>query len=111
MNKFLDEDRSMPINDLSRPEWHRRASENLHRFLLQLEAQLTSATITSQTAATKLLVVEVKRRLNEFDRLVAEETGLPVHIADDPLSAVAEGTGRVLQELQFLKRVTSNSKL
>jgi rod shape-determining protein MreB len=32
-----------------------------------------------------------------------------VHIADDPLSAVAEGTGRVLQELQFLKRV-SNSK-
>ena len=25
-------------------------------------------------------------------------------------SAVAEGTGRVLQELQFLKRVSSNSK-
>jgi rod shape-determining protein MreB len=48
--------------------------------------------------------------LRGIDRLVAEETGLPVHIADDPLSAVAEGTGRVLQELQFLKRVTSNSK-
>jgi hypothetical protein len=26
------------------------------------------------------------------------------------MSAVAEGTGRVLQELQFLKRVSSNSK-
>jgi len=49
--------------------------------------------------------------LRGIDRLVAEETGLPVHIADDPLSAVAEGTGRVLQELQFLKRVTSNSRL
>src|SRR5712672_3609810 len=47
--------------------------------------------------------------LRGIDRLVAEETGLPVHIADDPLSAVAEGTGRVLQELQFLKRVSSNS--
>jgi hypothetical protein len=47
--------------------------------------------------------------LRGIDRLVAEETGLPVHIADDPLSAVAEGTGRVLQELQFLKRVTANS--
>jgi rod shape-determining protein MreB len=44
------------------------------------------------------------------DRLVAEETGLPVHIADDPMSAVAEGTGRVLQELQFLKRVATNAK-
>ena len=41
---------------------------------------------------------------------ISIETGLPVHIADDPLSAVAEGTGRVLQELQFLKRVTSSSK-
>src|SRR5204862_50764 len=45
-----------------------------------------------------------------IDRLVAEETGLPVHIADDPLTAVAEGTGRVLQELQFLKRVASSSR-
>ena len=48
--------------------------------------------------------------LRGIDRLVAEETGLPVHIADDPMSAVAEGTGRVLQELQFLKRVSNNSK-
>ena len=40
-----------------------------------------------------------------IDRMVADETGLPVHIADDPLSAVCEGTGRVLQEISFLKRV------
>ena len=38
-----------------------------------------------------------------IDQLIAEETGLPVHIADSPLTAVAEGTGRVLQELQFLR--------
>lgn len=47
--------------------------------------------------------------LRGIDRLVAEETGLPVHIADDPLTAVANGTGRVLQELQFLKRVTNTA--
>jgi rod shape-determining protein MreB and related proteins len=46
--------------------------------------------------------------LRGIDRMVAKETGLPVHIADDPLSAVAEGTGRVLQELAFLKRVASS---
>jgi len=46
--------------------------------------------------------------LRGIDRLVAEETYLPVHVADDPLTAVAEGTGRVLQELQFLKRVASS---
>jgi rod shape-determining protein MreB len=48
--------------------------------------------------------------LRGIDRLVSQETGLPVHIAEDPLSAVAEGTGRVLQELQFLKRVASSSR-
>ena len=31
-----------------------------------------------------------------IDRLVAKETGLPVHVAEDPMSAVAEGTGQVL---------------
>ena len=48
--------------------------------------------------------------LRGIDRLLAEETGLPVHIADDPLTAVAEGTGRVLQELQFLKRVAYSGR-
>ncbi len=43
------------------------------------------------------------------DKLLAEETGLPVHIADDPLSAVAVGTGVVLQELGYLEKLAKNS--
>ena len=42
------------------------------------------------------------------DKLIAEQTGLPVHLADDPLSAVAEGTGVVLNELNFLRRTASD---
>jgi rod shape-determining protein MreB len=42
-----------------------------------------------------------------IDKLIAEQTGLPVHVADDPLSAVAEGTGVVLTELNFLRRTTT----
>ena len=38
-----------------------------------------------------------------LDKLLAEETGLPVHVADDPLSAVAMGTGVVLQNLDLLE--------
>ncbi len=44
--------------------------------------------------------------LKGIDRLIAEETGLPVIIADDPLTAVALGTGKVLEEEEFLWRVT-----
>ncbi len=46
--------------------------------------------------------------LRGLDKLLSEETGLPVHVAEDPLSAVAEGTGKVLSELAFLKNVTTS---
>ncbi|MBK1877497.1 rod shape-determining protein [Pelagicoccus mobilis] len=49
--------------------------------------------------------------LRGVDRLLCERTGLPVTIADDPLSAVANGTGAVLAELNdLLPYVTSNAK-
>ncbi len=37
--------------------------------------------------------------LKDIDRLISEETGLPVHIADDPLTCVARGGGMVLEML------------
>jgi len=48
--------------------------------------------------------------LRGLDKLISEETGLPVHITDDPITAVANGTGRVLSEIQYLKRVTVSVK-
>jgi len=39
--------------------------------------------------------------LRGIDRLVAKETGLPVTIADDPLISVANGTGQVLQNIDY----------
>jgi rod shape-determining protein MreB len=39
--------------------------------------------------------------IRNLDRLLSESTGLPVFLADDPLSAVANGTGIVLQDLSF----------
>src|SRR5699024_3966974 len=35
--------------------------------------------------------------LHDMDRLIMEETGLPVLVADDPLTCVARGGGRVLE--------------
>jgi len=35
--------------------------------------------------------------LRDLDRLIMEETGLPVIIAEDPLTCVARGGGRVLE--------------
>ena len=43
-------------------------------------------------------------QLRGLDKLLAQQTGLPVTVADDPLSAVAEGTGVVMNELDFLSK-------
>lgn len=47
--------------------------------------------------------------LRGFDKLIAEETGLPVHIADDPLTAIALGTGRYLSDINLLKKLSVNN--
>ncbi len=48
--------------------------------------------------------------LRGMDRLLAEETGMPVALTDDPLAAVVMGTGRVLEEIETLKKVLVTSR-
>jgi rod shape-determining protein MreB len=43
--------------------------------------------------------------LRGLDALLRQETGLPVIVADDPLCAVVNGVGKVLDELDILRRV------
>ena len=37
--------------------------------------------------------------LRDLDRLISEETGLPVIVADDPLTCVARGGGRAMEQM------------
>lgn len=46
--------------------------------------------------------------LRNLDFVLRHSTGLPVSIADDPLSCVALGTGRSLEEMKKLKHVLSS---
>ena len=43
--------------------------------------------------------------LKNLDRRIEERTGLPVHIAEDPLTAVVRGTGAVLDDLEYYRAV------
>ena len=47
--------------------------------------------------------------LANLDSVLREETGLPVSIADDPLSCVALGTGRVLENTKGMRHVLSTA--
>ena len=44
--------------------------------------------------------------LKNLNILLREETGLPINIADDPLSAVVLGSGMALEKLELLKEVS-----
>jgi rod shape-determining protein MreB and related proteins len=46
--------------------------------------------------------------LKGMDTLVSHETGIVVHVAEDPLSCVVLGTGRVLENFDQLSRVFNN---
>ncbi|MGQ9823685.1 MAG: rod shape-determining protein [Desulfotomaculales bacterium] len=48
--------------------------------------------------------------LRGLDQLVSEQTGMPVHVADEPLLCVAYGTGRVLENIDILRRVLIQPK-
>jgi len=48
--------------------------------------------------------------LRGLDKLVAEETGMPVHVANEPLNCVAIGTGAALEHIDSLKGVLISSQ-
>jgi rod shape-determining protein MreB len=47
--------------------------------------------------------------LKGLDERLKHETGMPIHIAEDPLFAVAVGSGKCLEEFESLKRVLISS--
>ncbi len=47
--------------------------------------------------------------LKGLDERLKHETGMPIHIAEDPLYAVAVGSGKCLEEFESLKRVLISS--
>ncbi len=47
--------------------------------------------------------------LRNLDRRIREETSLPVTLADDPLSSVVLGTGKMLSDFHLLKKISIDS--
>ncbi|MBP3391869.1 MAG: rod shape-determining protein [Clostridia bacterium] len=46
--------------------------------------------------------------LSGLDKIIKIETGIPVHIADDPLDCVARGTGKCLEDPELRRMLSQN---
>ena len=56
--------------------------------------------LASDIAETGIVLTGGGALLRDLDRLLAHETGLPVIIADDPLTCVARGGGKALETME-----------
>lgn len=66
---------------------------------VKLALEQTPPELGSDVATRGIFLTGGGALLKDIDRLIAEETGLPVFIADDPLTCVARGGGMVLEML------------
>jgi rod shape-determining protein MreB len=48
--------------------------------------------------------------LRGLDKLIGQQTGMPVHISDEALNAVAIGAGKTLDNIEVLKRLAITNK-
>jgi len=71
----------------------------------------SSPELSSDLLTTGMVLVGGGVMLRGLDKLAAEETGLPVRMADDPITAVARGTGILLENLDLYKDVLWDKEL
>jgi rod shape-determining protein MreB len=77
--------------------------EALHEPLSGIVSSVRSALeqtppeLCSDVAERGIVLTGGGALLRDIDRLISEETGLHVHVADDPLTCVARGGGRALE--------------
>jgi rod shape-determining protein MreB len=48
--------------------------------------------------------------LRNFDKLMTEETGVPAHVAEDPMLCVVRGTGLVMENIELWKRSVTTKR-
>ena len=94
---ITEEDTAEALNDILR-EMVNAIKDALENTPPELSADLVDMGLTL-TGGGALL--------NNIDKRFAKETGLPVHVADDPLSCVAVGTGKALEQEETFSTMLS----
>ena len=66
---------------------------------VKMALERTPPELGSDVAERGIVLTGGGALLRDLDKLISEETGLPVIIADDPLTCVARGGGMLLESL------------
>ena len=76
--------------------------------LIQISVTSRSPELAADIVDKGIVLTGGGALLGNMDEALRQATGLPVSLADDPLSCVVMGTGRALEEMKRLKDVLSS---
>ena len=79
------------------------------RQVAEALAEPVSAILEAVKVALGIVLTGGGALLRNLDLVLRHATGLPVSVAEDPLSCVALGTGRALEEMKTLRSLLVNS--
>jgi rod shape-determining protein MreB len=97
--------------EIKSDEVHEALSEPVNAVVesVKIALERTPPELAADIVDKGIVLVGGGSLLRNLDILLRETTGLPVMLAEDPLTAVAIGTGRTLDELPLLKEIAIKS--
>ncbi|HEX8834772.1 MAG TPA: rod shape-determining protein [Abditibacteriaceae bacterium] len=89
---------------ISSREIREALSEPVHQIVMRTRSVLeqTPPELASDIVTHGIWLTGGGALLRGLDQLIMKETGIPVHVAEDPLSCVALGTGQALEQIEML---------
>ena len=82
-----------------------RESVNSIVDAIKLTLEKTPPELASDIMDKGIMLTGGGALLNGLDELIRQETGMPVHISENALDCVALGAGRIVEEIETLKKV------
>lgn len=94
--------------EINSDEIREAIAEPIHKIVEAIKSTLeeTPPELAGDIVERGIMLAGGGALIRGIDKLIHEETGLPVMIAEDPLSCVAQGAGKALEELSVLKEVS-----
>jgi rod shape-determining protein MreB len=77
---------------------------------VKLTLEQTPPELSSDIITRGIMLTGGGALLKGIDKLISKETGMPVNIAENPLDCVAQGTGKMLEEIDTMRGLLTTSR-
>lgn len=75
---------------------------------IRVTLEQTPPELISDIAVKGIMLAGGGALIKNIDKLIEERIGIPVFVAQDPLDSVANGTRKMLEDIETLKRISKN---